>query len=733
MKTALITRNYNTCRVLCLLIGLTPVISQIITCEDSALYLDRFGLRCENYSTIDCKGMGVVGFRTYEIQAVMNSCPLSCKLCKPKLPTIAPSDHPTPKPTPIFTSSPSLIPSKSSSNGPSTTSTISPSKAPSSLAHKMLRLRPSSLPSYIQNATQTNKPTGEVKRNVRITPFEVSMYPSSILMVDELKIFLSTTDSLLRNLILGLYPQVIDISFSTIILDQSVSTKKNRKLTSDKNSIFMLGEQRILQGNTTLTIRLEKTALIYSQTADAASDGITTENLNAAVKFIFDESSQMTAPLVKVLPSKFASTFGSLQKIDFVRFITDTELEGYKNVQSDQPGLLGKNGGITWKVYGSMTLLGLVVVLFGVTGLVQYVSNGQNIGSSDESQSSLWRRKPWMKPTKAGSPTSVSSVGMHSAGAARYRNKHPKKKTISKPKQNKKRTKTEFNTKKPKKPQAKESLKSEGTEKHGSGQMGLVIGKSAFVPVAPLKKYESIDSIGKEMNRAKMTASPKPPPFQIDTNTNEEDLRKQAADISGLKNKVSNNGYNKTFEKTVSSSFFFAPSDSVQENPNKKDASKARGKSGKEVALERARRHRKKGVVSSEDINESQVQHGVPDADKDENDEKDEKDQQTDTQHRFPYYQGMDDDSFLENPDKFFLESASYSTNGERDYSFQMTTATLATMETGVGSIDKQHALQQINDEHFNSLNPKGLPAVPEEKTLKLFKRKSSWFGKTKP
>merc|ERR1711957_172930 len=152
---------------------------------------------------------------------------------------------------------------------------------------------------------------------------------------------------------------------------------------------------------------------------DAASDGITTENLNAAVKFIFDESSQMTAPLVKVLPSKFASTFGSLQKIDFVRFITDTELEGYKSVQSDQPGLLGKNGGgITWKVYGSMTALGLVVVLFGVTGLVQYVT-GNNIGSSDESHSSLWRRKPWMKPTKVSSPTSVSSVGMHSAGAAR--------------------------------------------------------------------------------------------------------------------------------------------------------------------------------------------------------------------------------------------------------------------------------------------------------------------------
>uniref|UniRef100_A0A7S1BDR9 ShKT domain-containing protein n=1 Tax=Corethron hystrix TaxID=216773 RepID=A0A7S1BDR9_9STRA len=707
---------------LCILLSFRSVVpfSEDIPCEDSRLYLDRFGLRCENYVTIDCEGMGVVGFRTYEIRAVLKSCPLSCGICRPKVPTISPSVDPSAKPTHIPSYSPSFIPSSTPSKQPTKLPSTSPtSHAPSEFPTirptNVQHLTPSSSPSHFPVHKPSLEPTGFGKRTVQLAPFEISIYPSSVMMVDQLKLFLSTTDLLLRNLVVGLYPKVSDVSFSTVILDQSASIN-GRKLEVTESGAVMAVGKRLLEQNTTLTMKMQKTALISSVMSDitSRSDGITKDNLEAAVKFIFDENSQMRAPLIQILTSKYFSTFGSIEKISFTRFLTELEMEGYKSILADTPDTVEQKK-LSWTVIGSMAGVGAVIIIFVFAGLVQ-------LGNADDKKevgdnSSIFRRKPWKQGIRASSPCSVSSVGMHSAAGAKFHRQLQKKKRVA-PTQRKNNASLGLRKKRSNDMKEKVVIPDRfeligiaeedevDDDMHDSGNIHVATG--AFIPVNKRMSQESIDSIAKEINAVKAVIPPAPNPLSTHHENSVSFESNGSHPKQGGKSTTINrlDPFIKSFDNTENSSVFFTSTEGGSDAYKREPPTKASKKTGKELALERAKKSIRRQNNSS----------GVIDDFLPKTTNKQGKKVSADTQHRFPYYQEIEEDSFLDNPDKFFLESASYSTNGEKDYSFQMTNATLATVETGVGSVDKQQALQQINEQYFKT---KSLPSsIPEKKPV---------------
>eukprot|EP00588_Corethron_pennatum_P005983 CAMPEP_0194290050 /NCGR_PEP_ID=MMETSP0169-20130528/40448_1 /TAXON_ID=218684 /ORGANISM="Corethron pennatum, Strain L29A3" /LENGTH=1164 /DNA_ID=CAMNT_0039037529 /DNA_START=114 /DNA_END=3608 /DNA_ORIENTATION=- len=88
------------------------------SCYDDILFIDAFGLTCNHHTISICAKMGVMGYSSFQVKKLVNSCPNSCGYCETGAPTNIPSSHPSLSPSLLPSSPPTLLPTRKPTNPP---------------------------------------------------------------------------------------------------------------------------------------------------------------------------------------------------------------------------------------------------------------------------------------------------------------------------------------------------------------------------------------------------------------------------------------------------------------------------------------------------------------------------------------------------------------------------------------------------------------------------------------
>jgi len=82
------------------------------SCHDDMLFIDAFGLTCNHHTISICAKMGVMGYSSFQVKKLINSCPNSCGYCETGAPTNIPSTYPSLSPSDLPSSPPTLFPTR---------------------------------------------------------------------------------------------------------------------------------------------------------------------------------------------------------------------------------------------------------------------------------------------------------------------------------------------------------------------------------------------------------------------------------------------------------------------------------------------------------------------------------------------------------------------------------------------------------------------------------------------